>query len=579
MRFLGMGIFFCSIVLGSCGKGESQTAKPSAPPQIPSATVESQAVTQADGFYDITKETGITFIHTDGSSGRYYIVETVTAGLGVFDYDNDGDLDIYFVNGAALPGRTFDVPPTNELWRNDGNMKFTNVTQEAGVGDTGYGMGCAMGDTNNDGFMDIYVSNFGDDVFYKNNGDGTFTDATKQAGLGDPRLGAGTVMADFNKDGHLDIFEANYVECSLVQAATCTIQGVSTYCDPSTWDMYEPQEASLYLNNGDGTFRNASESSGITMARGRGMGVSSSDFDRDGDTDIFIANDVTENFMWQNRGDGTFEQVGLYAGVSFDLHGQEHGSMGCDFGDFNGDGWFDIIVTSYQGQPNSLFRNNQDGTFDDVTIPAGAIGRMVTVGWACPFFDYDNDGDFDLFIANGHLQDNVEKIMPNVKYFQTNQLYRNNGDGTFTDSSAEAGPGLQAALSSRGGVMGDLDNDGDLDIVISNSRREPTILRNELHNGNHWINIKLQGTKSNHNGIGSRVEVTANGKTQVNEVRAGSCFQSHYDLRLHFGLGQAEKIDSITVIWPSGQVDTLTDVPPNQFVLIREGTGQFTKQF
>lgn len=551
---------------------ESQNQKPA--PQSQSAVDK-----RADGFYDVVKESGITFIHTDGASGRYFIAETVTAGLGLFDYDSDGDLDIYFVNGAALPGRTYDTPPTNELWRNDGHLKFTNMTQKAGVGDTGYGLGCAMGDTNNDGYEDIYVSNFKEDVFYLNNGDGTFTDVTQKAGLGDPRLGAGAAMADFNKDGNLDIFIANYVECPLTQSATCTIQGVSTYCDPSTWDMYEPQQASLYLNNGDGTFRDVSESSGVSNARGRGMGVSSSDYDRDGDMDIFIANDVTENFLWQNQGDGIFEQVGLYAGVSYDLHGQEHGSMGCDCGDYDGDGWFDIIVTSYQGQANSLFQNKQDGTFEDMTIQAGVVGKMVNVGWTCLFFDYDNDGDNDLFVANGHLQDNIEKIMPNIKYYETNQLYRNNGDGTVTDISAEAGPGLQVALSSRGGAMGDLDNDGDLDIVVSNSRREPTILENVLHNGNHWINIKLQGATSNRDGIGARVEVKAGGKTQVNEVRAGSGFQSQYDLRLHFGLGNAEKIDAITVIWPSGQVDVLHDITPDRFILVREGSKEAAKQF
>ncbi len=528
--------------------------------------------TRADGFYDVIQETGITFVHTDGSSGGHYLVETVTAGLGLFDYDNDDDLDIYFVNGAALPGRTFDVPPTNELWRNEGNWKFTNVTEESGTGDPGYGMGCVMGDTDRDGNLDIYLSNFKEDVFLHNNGDGTFSDVTRKAGLGDPRLGAGASMADFNKDGNLDIFVANYIVCPLTEPATCTIQGVSVYCDPSTWNMYEPMQASLYFNEGNGTFRDVSSSSGVDRYSGRGMGVSAGDLDNDGDTDIYIANDVTENFLWQNKGDGTFEQIGLFAGVAYDLHGQEQGSMGCDIGDYNGDGWFDIIVTSYQRQPNVLFKNNQDGTFEDVTIPAGILlDRTKYVSWACFFFDYDNDADNDLFIANGHLQENIEKIEPHNQYLEPNQLFRNNGDGTFSDVSAEAGPGFQVKLSTRGGAMGDMDNDGDLDIVLSNSRREPTILLNELHNGNHWISIQLQGVQSNRDGIGARVEVNAIGKTQIHEVRAGSSYQSHYDLRQHFGLGKAEKIDSITVYWPSGQVDTYRDVSADQFIFLQEG--------
>lgn len=526
------------------------------------------------GFYDITAATGITFVHTDGSSGRHYLVETVTAGLGLFDYDNDGDLDIYFVNGADLPGQTSETPPTNELWRNDGGFRFTNVTREAGVGDTGYGMGCVMGDIDNDGYLDIYVSNFREDVLYRNNGDGTFTDTTASAGLGDPRLGAGACMADFNQDGWLDIFVANYIECPLDTPAPCTRLGVPVYCDPSTWNMYEPQQASLYFNNGDGTFRDVSVESGIAQFRGRGMGVTSTDYDNDGDMDIYVANDVTENFLYQNQGDGTFLETALLSGTAYDLHGHEQGSMGCDFGDYDGDGWFDLIVTSYQNQPNTLYHNLRDGTFEDATIPSRVIvGSMENVTWATFFFDYDNDSRMDLFIAYGHLQDNIEKIEPQTKYLWPNQLFRNNGDGTFTDVSAQAGPGFQVRRTTRGGAFGDLDNDGDLDIVLSNSREGPTVLENVLRNGRHWINIQLEGVKSNRDGIGARVEVTAGEKKQINEVRAGSSYQSHYDLRLHFGLGNSETIEEIRVLWPSGQVDTLTNVKADQFLKIKENGG------
>ncbi len=545
----------------SCGDGETETEK--RPP----------------GFYNEIESSGITFIHTDGSCGNHFLVETVTAGMGLFDYDNDGDLDIYFVNGAALPGKTFDSPPQNALYRNDGGRRFTDVTEQAGVADPSYSMGCVMFDYDNDGDLDIYNSNFREDVFFRNNGDGTFTDVTQQAGLGDPRLGAGACAADFNHDGWTDLFVANYIECPLDEPAPCKRLGVPLYCDPSTFDMYEPQQASLYFNNGDGTFRDVTEESGIAAFRGRGMGVSCTDFDNDGDVDIYIANDVTENFLYRNDGKGVFEETGLFAGLAYDIHGHEQGSMGCDFGDYDGDGWYDLAVTSYQRQFNTLYHNLGDGSFEDVTIPAGVSpGSMKYVSWAVFFFDYDNDADMDLFIANGHLQDRIEELEKQTKYFEPNQLFRNNNDGTFTDISSDAGPGFQVELSTRGGAFGDIDNDGDLDIVLSNSRREASLLINELHNGNHWINIQLRGEKSNRDGIGSRVEVTAGGKTQVNEIRAGSSYQSHYDLRLHFGLGKAELIDEITIAWPNGHVDSYQNIKPDQFLSLHEGAEKIAFQ-
>ncbi len=527
---------------------------------------------RSPGFYDIVDEAGITFVHTDGSSGRHYIVETVTAGLGLFDYDNDGDLDLYFVNGAPLPGDEVDTPPTNELYRNDGDLRFTNVTVESGTGDTHYGMGCVMGDYDNDGDRDIYLSNFKEDVMLNNQGDGTFIDVTKKIGLGDPRLGAGACFVDFNKDGWLDLFVANYLEFPEDEISPCSRLGIPLYCDPSTYDMYEPQQASLYFNNGDSTFRDVTEESGIAQYRGRGMGVVCGDYDNDGWTDIYIANDITENFLYKNMGDGSFEETALLAGVAYDMHGRDQGSMGCDLGDYNQDGLYDLILTSYQRQFNTLYQNRGDGSYEDVTLRAGVSeGSMKHVSWATFFLDYDNDADQDLFIANGHLQDNIEKLEKNTKWDEPNQLFRNNMDGTFTDVSNQMGPGFQVLLSTRGGAYGDLDNDGDLDIVLSNSREKPTVLINELQLDNHWINIRLEGTNSNRDGIGSRVEVRTGDTVQVNEVRAGGSYQSHYDLRLHYGLGSAEQIDEITIHWPSGQIDAIQNVKSDQFILIREG--------
>lgn len=527
-----------------------------------------------DGFYDATEQSGVNFVHTDGSSEKYFLIETVTAGLGAFDYDNDGDIDLYFVNGAALPGRTFDTPPVNRLYRNDGNLRFTDVTEESGAGDPGYGMGCAMADYDNDGDQDIFVSNFEEDVLLRNNGDGTFTNITQQAGLGDPRAGAGAVFADFNNDGWLDLFVANYIHCPTDKEETCTRLGVRLYCDPSTFEnVYPPQLSSMYFNNGDGTFRNVSKESGIEEFEGRGMGVATADYDQDGDTDIYIANDVSANFLWTNDGNGKFEELGMFTGVAYDQHGREQGSMGCDWGDFDSDGWQDIIVTSYQRQSNTLYRNTGDGAFQDVTIPAGILeGSMENVSWAALFFDYDNDADNDLYIAHGHLQVNIEDLEPAINYKSRDQLFDNN-EGAFNDISDSAGPGFALEYSTRGGVYADLDNDGDLDLVTNNSRDHALVLENVRNNGHEWINLKLQGSDSNRDAIGARVTVRVGNHQQVKEVRAGSSYQSHYDNRLHFGLGKSKKIDEIQITWPSGAVDIHKNVQAKRFYFATEKAG------
>lgn len=530
------------------------------------------AASQPAQYFDVTAQSGIDFVHHNGASGRYYLVETVTAGMGVLDYDNDGDLDLYFVNGASLPGSSYENPPRNALFRNDGGLHFTRVSDEAGASDAGYGLGCAMGDYNNDGFVDIYVANMGDDVLLKNNGDGTFSDVTKAAGLGDPRIGAGCAFADFNNDGWLDIFVANYVICPLDQPKECTRLGVRLYCDPSTFeDLYPPQPASLYFNNGDGTFRDASVSSGIAAMEGRGMAVCCTDFDNDGDVDIFVANDVSENFLWQNNGDETFDEVGAFSGVAYDEHGREQGSMGCDFGDYDCDGAFDLIVTSYQRQTNTLYHNLGGGSFEDVTIREGLLpGSMENVSWACFFFDYDNDADQDILIANGHLQPNIQQLEPAITYPASNQIFQNR-NGVFVDVSTQTGPGLAVKKSTRGGVYGDLDGDGDLDLAFSNSEDGATLLENRLQDGNGWINIRPQGVDSNRDGIGARISVIAGGKTQVIEVRAGGSYQSCYSAWPHFGLGEAKRIDAIEIDWPSGRKDHYEDVAINQTVILKEG--------
>lgn len=527
-------------------------------------------------FKDVTADTGITFRHTDGSSGRHYIMETVTAGLALFDYDNDGDIDIYFINGSLLPVASVEVAPKNELYRNDGGWKFSNVTEQAGVGDTGFGLGVAVADYDNDGDPDLFVNNYGPDVLYRNNGDGTFTDVTKEAGLGgDEHFAAGAAFLDHDRDGDLDLYVSNYLEFTYDLYGPRYMRGVPVYRDPR---QYPAAPDFLYRNNGDGTFTNISEESGIAQQRGWAMGMVCADYDNDGDTDIFIANDESANFLFRNDGSGKFDEVGLIAGIAYDLHGDEHGSMGVDCGDFDNDGWLDFLVTSYQSQLASLYRNLGDGTFQDVTLLTGAgTGTFPNVTWGNTIADFDNDGDRDIFIACGHLQDNIEKYSDSSTYFEQNILLLNDGKGKFLDASNTSGDGMLVKFSSRGAAFDDLDNDGDLDAVIVNSREKPTILRNDTSNGNHWIQVRLQGGKTNRDGVGARVTVVANDLTLIDEVHAGRGYQSHYGTRLHFGLGKRDRVDRLEVRWIGGGTDVVENLNANQTVTIREGEGLVTK--
>jgi len=522
---------------------------------------------------DVTDETGITFKHMDGGCGRRYIMETVSAGLALFDYDRDGDIDIYFLNGAPLRGTEVKVPPRNALYRNDGGWKFTDVTEEAGVGDTGYGLGVAVGDYDSDGDLDLYLNNYGPNVLYRNNGDGTFTDVTKEAGVDNGfQVGAGTCFLDMDKDGDLDLYVSNYLEFSYEKHVSCTTHGVPVYANPR---HYPAVPDTLYRNNGDGTFTDVSAESGVGLHAGWGMGIVCGDYDNDGDTDVFIGNDVAENFLFQNDGTGKFEEVGLLTGAAYDLHGDEQGSMGVDCGDYNNDGWLDFFVTSYQNQLATLYKNLGDGTFQDVTLLTGAgAGTLPNVTWGNSFVDFDNDGDRDLFIACGHLQDNVELYDDTSTYLERNILHMNSGDGKFVDVSDESGDGLLVKLSSRGAGFDDLDNDGDVDVVILNSREKPTILRNDASNGNHWIQIRLKGTKTNRDGVGARVKVVAGDLTLVDEVHSGRGYQSHYGMRLHFGLGKRGHVDRIEVRWIGGGMDVLEDVSVDQLLTIIEGEHQ-----
>jgi len=520
---------------------------------------------------DVTSQTGITFVHTDGGSGLHYVMETVSAGLALFDYDGDGDIDIYFLNGAPLKGTKFDKAPKNELYRNEGGWRFTNVTDQAGVGDTGFGLGVAVGDYDNDGDPDIYLNNYGPNVLYSNNGDGTFTDVTEKAGVDNGfQVGAGTCFLDMDKDGDLDLYVSIYLEFSYEKHVMITTKGFPVYANPR---FYPPHPDFLYRNNGDGTFTDVSKSSGVGDHAGWGMGTVCCDYDNDGDTDIYVANDVAENFLFQNDGTGKFEEVGLMTGTAYDLHGDEQGSMGVDCGDYDNDGWLDFYVTSYQGQLATLYRNLGNGMFEDVTLVTGAgAGTLPHVTWGNSFVDFDNNGFRDIFVACGHLQDNVEKFDDTTTYFARNILLMNTGDGKFIDVSDQSGDGMKIKLSSRGAGFDDLDNDGDVDVVILNSRREPTILRNDSPSKGHWLQVRLKGVKTNRDGIGARVKVVSGDLTLIDEVHSGRGYQSHYGTRLYFGLGNRDKVDCIEVRWIGGGVDIIENIGVDQLLTITESS-------
>ena len=526
-------------------------------------------------FHDQTGDSGIAFVHSDGGCEKKYIMENVSAGLALLDYDNDGLVDIYFLTGTPLKGCPPEPKARNALYHNEGKGRFTDVTDKSGLGDGGYGLGVAVGDYDNDGFLDIFLNNDGPNKLFHNNGDGTFTDMTEKAGLGgDTRMGAGAVFLDMDKDGDLDLFVANYVQFSYDKHVIHTARGVPIYMGPP---YYPPERHFLYRNNGDGTFADISGASGIADLASSGMGAVGCDYDDDGDTEIFLANDMGGNFLLDNDGKGRFEEKGLLSGFAYDLHGEEHGSMGVDCGDYDNDGRFDFYVTSYQGQFATLFRNTGGGMLEDVTLVTGAgEGTFTPVTWGNSIVDLDNDGYRDIFVACGHLQTNIELWNDVGTYKNTNIVLQNTGKGKFVNVSDKAGDGLKVKESSRGAGFDDLDNDGDVDIVIVNSRTKPTILRNDSTDQGNWLQVELRG-KANTFGVGSQVRVFAGDLTLVDEVHAGRGYQSSYGMRLYFGLGKRDTIDRVEVRWMGGKTEVFGDIKVNQRITLTEGSGEIQK--
>jgi hypothetical protein len=532
-------------------------------------------------FTDITAASGITFKHV-ASPEKRYIVESMSGGVALFDYDNDGDLDIYLVNSLTVDLVKTKGKTKSDLYRNDGNGKFSEVGVKAGVSDIGWGMGVAVGDYNNDGFEDLYVTCLGPDHLLKNNGNGTFTDVTAKAGVNDPRWTTGASFVDYDQDGDLDLFVSNYVDFDIDnlpefgQGKTCQYKSIPVQCGPRG---LKGAGDSLFRNNGDGTFTDVSKQAGVMDENGYyGMGIITSDFDDDGLIDIFVANDSTPNYYYRNNGNGTFKESGFITGTAVNENGSEQGSMGVTAGDYDHDGKLDLFITNFADEYNTLYHNDGKNSFTDLAYAAKvAAVSLPYVGWGTKFFDYDNDGWVDLFIANGH----VYPQLPG--YRQPRLLHRNNRDSTFTEVSAEFGTVLTENRVSRGVAFGDIDNDGDVDLIIADLDGPPQLLRNDGGNANNSILIKTVGVKSNRGGVGARVTVVAGNLTQVDEVRSGDSYLSQSDMRLHFGLEKQTKVDSIQVRWPSGVVDKISGVGVNRIITIKEGQGkvdekEFNKQ-
>ena len=524
-------------------------------------------------LHDVTAASGITFQHTHGGSGERYVVEPVAAGLALFDYDSDGLIDVYFLNGAPLKGTVVDTPPRNALYRNNGDWTFFDVTESAGVGDLGFGLGTTVGDYDNDGDPDLFVNNFGPNVLFRNNGDGTFTDATGEAGVaGGNKVGAGACFFDMDADGDLDLYAANYVDFTYEVHVPATVDGYRWHIGPRA---YPPVADMLYRNNGDGTFTDVSRSSGIDAVAGTGMGLVSGDFDDDGDTDVFVCNDVRCNFLFQNDGAGKFQEVGLLAGVAYNLHGHENASMGVDCADYDNDGLLDLFMTDYQGELPVLYRNLGGGFFEDATLLAGVgSGARPHVNWGTGLADFDNDGDRDIFIACGHTDDNVDFRDDSTSYRVANILLMNGGDGKFVNVSGRCGAGLKVIQSSRGAGFDDLDNDGDIDAVVLNAQARPTILRNESLAANHWLDVRLRGVETNRDAVGARVTVVAGDLTQMAEVHGGRSYQGYHGSRLHFGLGGRDRVDRVEVRWPGSGVETFEDIAVDRMVSLTEGAAR-----
>jgi len=528
-------------------------------------------------FEDATVAAGIGFRHVNGATGQKYMLETLGSGVCVFDYDGDGRQDIFFVQSGRLPGFKPNGPLRSALYRNLGGGRFEEVTDRAGVGGPDrYGFGCVAGDLDGDGDRDLYVTYYGPNVLYRNNGDGTFTDVTEKAGVGCPLWSTSAGLADYDGDGDLDLYVANYVDFRLESNLYCgeNRPGDRTVCHPKNFASLPDV---LYRNRGDGTFEDVSRQAGVIDRTGKGLGVVWGDYNDDGRPDVYVANDDTANFLWRNRGDGTFEEVAALVGVAFSEDGVPQAGMGTDMGDYDNDGHLDIVVTNLAEETNELYHNDGEGLFTDVTFSSG-IGppSLLTLGFGTFFFDPDNDGRLDLFVANGHIIDNIALFSDTITFEMPAHLYHSRGDGRFDLAIAGAGEPFRRSYVGRGAVPFDFDDDGDEDIVMTQNDRPAVLLRNVTPARGHWATITLAGLPPNRDAVGARVELEAGGLRQIREARTAFSYLSQGDRRLHFGLGSATTVGRLTVRWPgkSGFREEFGPIPIDAFTTLQQGRGR-----
>ena len=560
-------IVLAGILLISVSFAALAQSKPPAP-QTPPAN-----------FIDVAQKAGLTMMNVFGGiDTKKYIIETTGTGVAIFDYDNDGWPDILVINGTTLQGFPPGKGPTNHLYRNNHDGTFADVTVKAGMDANGWGQGACVGDYDNDGWEDVFVTYYGKNRMYHNR-NGVFENVSDKAGVSGSgkAWGTGCAFVDYDRDGRVDLMIANYVDFDLSTAPapgerpSCIWKGVPVMCGPRG---LASAKNILYRNRGDGTFEDSTRKAHIDQTEGHyAFSVSTFDFDDDGWPDIYVACDSTASILYHNNRDGTFTDVGVTAGAAFNEDGREQAGMGSTIGDFNGDGRLDIFKTNFSDDTSTLYKNNGDGTFDDVTTPAGLGLYTKYLGWGTMFFDFDNDGWPDLLLVNGHVYPEVDKQHLGSSYQEPRILYRNNGNGTFSDVSATAGAAITTLASSRGLAVGDLWNDGRMSAVVSTMNAPPSLLVNQPRSSNHWIAFKAVGSKSNRDGIGARIRVRAGARTLVDEVRSGSSYNSSSDMRPHFGLGAAAAIDWVEVRWPSGLLERFTNLTVDSIHTLNEGTG------
>lgn len=592
-----MGLLGPAGLLGALGTGRLASGQ-RASAALPQGRVGAPSASLGFRFTDVAAEAGLggAVNVTGGVTHKRYLVEEMGCGAAFFDYDNDGWLDIFMVNGTRFEGLPPGPPPSNFLFHNNRDGTFTDVTGRAGLSRTGWGQGCCVGDFDNDGFDDLFVTYWGANVLYHNNGDGTFTDVTRKAGLlqtgPHPRWNVACCFLDYDRDGRLDLFVANYVNFDPHIAplpganSLCRYYGIAVPCGPQGLGG---GTNILYHNRGDGTFEDVSERSGIAVPGGLpepyavagnwmpvgsyGMGAAAADFDNDGWPDIYVACDEAPSLLYHNNHDGTFTQIATAAGCALSANGATQGGMGVAAGDYDCDGWLDILKPNFAGENVSLYHNNRNGTFYDAVYRAGLAFATSNVGWGAGFQDFDNDGWRDIFISTGHVYPEIAGRGLMMRYASPKVLYRNLGNGKFENAGPRAGPGITQPHTSRGCAFGDFDNDGDVDAIVINMNEPPSLLRNDCTSGNNWIKVKCVGSRSNRSAIGARVRVVTGSHSQIDEVMSGSSYLSQNDLRLHFGLGRAPEVDLIEVKWPSGLLESFRKIESNRLVVIEEGRG------